>query len=116
MKRTLKREFKVLEIVKGEAIGIGEGLGGNQPRTACPAARRWEATLKLGSGQVGGPGCTCCWGETRSIWGVLEWLEEGSTLSGVRRPLVLHGVPIRSRCMKQMQRVASFGTGSHAAR
>jgi len=51
MKRTLKREFKVLEIVKGEAIGIGEGLGGNQLRATCPAARRWGATLKLGSGQ-----------------------------------------------------------------
>jgi len=83
MKRTLKREFKVLEIVKGEAIGIGVGLGGNQLRATCPAAFRWGATLKLGSGHVGGLGCTCCWGETRSIWGVLEWPGEGSTLSGV---------------------------------
>src|SRR6476469_9487737 len=78
MKRTLKRELKVLEIVKREAIGTSRCAPLNQPRAL--RCRRWPAR-----GPWWSPSCGCrLWRSCdRCTWAVFLRVSVSSHLRAV---------------------------------
>ena len=82
MQRTLKRELKVLEIVKREGIGISTCPASNQVGPGCYGGRLSAFVVAWRLTAAAGDRLTSAWDESASVGEAGEGLGEGGSASG----------------------------------